>query len=55
MHSFLSIIIVISSALAANAILSFAGVDIGVYLSYLLWMVSLGIFMIMLPSSLPTG
>jgi hypothetical protein len=47
--------IVIIGALAANAVLNFAGVDIGIYLSYLLWMVSLGIFFVVLPGALPTG
>lgn len=55
MNSFVSIMIVIIAALAADAVLKFAGVDIGVYLSYLLWMVALGIFFVILPGALPTG
>ena len=35
--------------------MEFAGIDIGVYLCMLLWVVSLGLFMVMLPEDLPTG
>lgn len=42
-------------AIIIHVCMGFAGIDIGVYLCILLWIVSLGIFMVMLPELLPTG
>jgi hypothetical protein len=55
MNKLISIFIIIIGAVAVHAVLGFAGVDIGLYLSGLLWIVSLGMFFIMLPGALPTG
>lgn len=42
-------------AIIIHVCMEFAGIGIGVYLCILLWIVSLGLFMIMLPQLLPTG
>jgi hypothetical protein len=42
-------------AIIIHGCMEFAGIDIGVYLCMLLWVVSLGLFMVMLPEDLPTG
>jgi hypothetical protein len=35
--------------------MGFAGIDLGVYLCFLLWFVSLGLFVVLLPAVLPSG
>ena len=54
MNTFMKLIVIILFAYGAKNVMDFAGVDIGMYISYLLWFVSLGIFLILLPETLPT-
>jgi hypothetical protein len=54
MNTFIKLIVIILFAYGAKLVMDFAGVDIGMYISYLLWFVSLGIFLILLPETLPT-
>ena len=55
MNTFVKIVVIIMFAYSFNVVMGFAGVDIGMYISYLLWFVSLGIFLILLPDGPPSS
>ena len=54
MSTFVKLIVIVIFAYVTNLVMGFAGVDIGMYISYLLWFVSLGIFLILLPDAPPS-
>lgn len=54
MSSVVKLIVILIFAYFFNLVMGFAGVDMGMYISYLLWFVSLGIFLILLPDDHPS-
>lgn len=55
MNTFIQLMLIIIFAFIINVCMRFAGIGMGVYLGFLLWFVSLGLFIIVLPAELPTG
>jgi hypothetical protein len=55
MNTFFQLILIVVIAGIIHACMGFAGIEIGVYLSFLLWFFSLGLFVVLLPAILPTG
>lgn len=55
MNTFFQLMLIVLIAGIIHVCMGFAGVEIGVYLSFLLWVVSLGLFMVILPGILPSG
>ena len=54
MSTFVKLFVIIIFAYFFNLVMGFAGVDIGMYISYLLWFVALGIFLVLLPDGPPS-
>lgn len=54
MSTFVKLIVIILFAYVFNLVMGFAGVDLGMYISYLLWFVALGIFLVLLPDDPPS-
>lgn len=54
MNAFMKLLVVMLFAYITYTVMEFAGVDMGIYISYLLWFIALGLFLIMLPETLPT-
>jgi hypothetical protein len=53
MNGFVKLIIIVAIAYIIHMMLDAAGIDIGLYVTYLIWFVVLGIFLVALPDSLP--
>jgi hypothetical protein len=53
MNGFVKIIIIVTIAYITHMMLHAAGMDMGLYITYLIWFVVLGIFLVALPESLP--
>jgi hypothetical protein len=53
MNGFVKLIIIVAIAYIMHMMLDAAGIDIGLYITYLIWFVVLGIFLVALPDSLP--
>jgi hypothetical protein len=53
MNGFVKLIIIVAIAYIMHMMLDAAGIDIGLYVTYLIWFVVLGIFLVALPDSLP--
>jgi hypothetical protein len=53
MNGFVKLIIIIAIAYIVHMMLRAAGMDMGLYITYLIWFVVLGIFLVALPDSLP--
>lgn len=54
MNTFVKLLVIIIFAYFFNLVMGFAGVDISMYISYLLWFVALGIFLVLLPDDPPS-
>lgn len=53
MNGFVKLIIIVTVAYIVHMLLRAAGMDMGFYITYLIWFVVLGIFLVALPDSLP--
>jgi hypothetical protein len=53
MNGFVKLIIIVTVAYIVHMMLRAAGMDMGLYITYLIWFVVLGIFLVALPDSLP--
>ena len=53
MNGFVKLIIIGTIAYIIHMMLQAAGMDMGFYITYLIWFVVLGIFLVALPESLP--
>jgi hypothetical protein len=53
MNGFVKLIIIGTVAYIVHMMLRAAGMDMGLYITYLIWFVVLGIFLVALPDSLP--
>jgi hypothetical protein len=54
MNAFMKMLVLLLFAYITQLVMGFAGVDVGIYISYLLWFIALGLFLIMLPETLPS-
>ena len=50
----MKLLVLLIFAYIMHTAMDFVGVDMGIYISYLLWFVALGLFLIMLPETLPS-
>lgn len=50
----MKMLVLLLFAYITQLVMGFAGVDVGIYISYLLWFIALGLFLIMLPETLPS-
>lgn len=53
MNGFVKLIIIVTIAYIVHMMLRAAGIDMGLYITYLIWFVVLGVFLVALPDSLP--
>lgn len=53
MNGFVKLIIIVTIAYIVHMMLSAVGVELGLYMTYLIWFVVLGIFLVALPQALP--
>ena len=53
MNGFVKLIIIVTIAYIVHMMLRAAGMEMGLYITYLIWFVVLGIFLVALPDSLP--
>ena len=53
MNGFVKLIIIAAIAYIVHMMLRAVGVELGLYITYLIWFVVLGIFLIALPEALP--
>jgi hypothetical protein len=53
MNGFVKLIIIVTIAYIVHMMLNAVGVELGLYITYLIWFVVLGIFLVALPDSLP--
>jgi hypothetical protein len=53
MNGFVKLIIIVAIAYIMHMMLRAVGMDMGLYITYLIWFVVLGIFLVALPDSLP--
>lgn len=54
MNAFMKLLALALFAYITQLVMEFAGVDMGIYISYLLWFIALGLFLIILPETLPS-
>ena len=53
MNGFVKLIIIVTIAYIVHMMLRAVGVELGLYMTYLIWFVVLGIFLVALPQALP--
>ena len=53
MNGFIKLFIIVTIAYIIHMMLHATGVDMGLYITYLIWFVVLGIFLVALPETLP--